>query len=248
MGENPLTVEDLMATFDLLINQLPNAAKLVRIRPVFKRQQESFDRCLRCCTHILYLLLKAPSKTLEQFYQLKKLTQKLVKFNVRMCYNNDSLLHMAVSKNNVVRSHFFMDDHQVTVFPSYDVTKFLIDCGADINAINDANATPLHHVTCNDNFNPQVVDLLLQEGAHVDQLDVHNQSPLKVLLEKPNFSFDPLNHIGLKCLAARAIGANHIIYNSDDLPRELAIFVERHRPKRPDDPNCSRHKRSFKAL
>src|ERR1700743_3349236 len=99
----------------------------------------------------------------------------------------------------------------------------------------------------------QVVELLLQEGAHVDQLDVNNQSPMNVLLQKPSFNFDSLNHIGLKCLCARAIGVNQIVYTSQDLPRELEIFVERHRPKsRADDAgsSSSKHKsgRSVKAL
>jgi hypothetical protein len=43
-GEYPPTFEDLIGTFTLLIDQLPAASSLVRVRPIFKRQQESYDR------------------------------------------------------------------------------------------------------------------------------------------------------------------------------------------------------------
>lgn len=40
----PLQVDDLLGTFRLLVDNLPPCASLVKVRPVFKRQQESFDR------------------------------------------------------------------------------------------------------------------------------------------------------------------------------------------------------------
>lgn len=89
-----------------------------------------------------------------------------------------------------------------------------------------------------------MVELLLKHGAHVDQLDNSNQSPMNILCVKPSFAFNPLQHIGLKCLAARAIGIHQIRYGVADLPKELDDFVECHRPKpRPDDSAlCSKHK------
>lgn len=42
------------------------------------------------------------------------------------------------------------------MFPSFEVAKYLIECGANVNEINDSRATPLHVVVSNENFNAQV--------------------------------------------------------------------------------------------
>lgn len=30
------------------------------------------------------------------------------------------------------------------IFPNYNVVKLLLDCGADVNCINESKSTPLH--------------------------------------------------------------------------------------------------------
>jgi len=246
MGASPgqlqetLSIEDLMGTFDLLVSQLPDASKLVRVRPIFKRQQESYDRCLRCCTHLLYLLLKVPKKTPSQWAKLRATTRRLVNFGVRMCATGDTILHMAVSRTNIVRSHFFLDDHQVYVFPNFEVAKFMIDCGADVNALNDARQTPLHIVLNGDNYDQRTVEYLLQFGADPDQFDRSNRSPLVTLVSRPYPGFTPMTFTSLKCLSARALGrAPEVKYNDDDIPKELLKFIELHRPFNHDPENKS---------
>lgn len=38
------------------------ARELLKIKPVYRKQQDSFDRILKCVTHLIYLLL-ATAKT-----------------------------------------------------------------------------------------------------------------------------------------------------------------------------------------
>jgi len=221
-------MDDLFGTFQILIEQLPTCADIVRIRPVYRRQQESYDRCLRCCTHILHLLIKMKDKSLDQIVNLRQACYTLLRYNLRMCSTGDTLLHMAVSRTNIVRSHFFVDEHQVHVFPSFDVTEFLIGCGADVNAVNDNRALPLHHAVTQEDIDPRIVDLLLKHGSHVDQLDNANQNPLDILRRRPGFPL--LEHISLKCMAAKAVCDHRISYTPQDLPRELCSFVAIHCP------------------
>lgn len=42
------------------------------------------------------------------------------------------------------------------VFPSLDVARFLISCGADANSVNDNRALALHLVVSNDDFDLKV--------------------------------------------------------------------------------------------
>lgn len=41
------------------------ARQLLKIRPVYRKQQENFDRVLKCVTHLIYLLV-ATSQTDEE--------------------------------------------------------------------------------------------------------------------------------------------------------------------------------------
>lgn len=43
-------------------NKLLESRRLLQIRPVHKKQQENFDRVLKCVTHLIYLLV-ATAKT-----------------------------------------------------------------------------------------------------------------------------------------------------------------------------------------
>ena len=78
----------------------------------------------------------------------------------------------------------------------------------------------------------QIVNLLLQNGAHVDLMDKpRSPSPLKRLQRISNFTIYPLRHISLKCLAARAVQEGPAKYRQHAprlLPRELTAFLRRH--------------------
>lgn len=52
---------------------LVEARNLLEIRPVHKKQQESFDRMLKCITHLIYLLLMTANdkKEKEKVFYLK---------------------------------------------------------------------------------------------------------------------------------------------------------------------------------
>lgn len=47
------------------------ARRLLQIKPVHKKQQENFDRVLKCITHLIYLLV-ATAKTVDQKQKVRQ--------------------------------------------------------------------------------------------------------------------------------------------------------------------------------
>lgn len=57
--------EDVHGIFTFLHKNLIDARKLLQIKPVYRKQQENFDKVLKCVTHLIYLLV-VTSKTVEE--------------------------------------------------------------------------------------------------------------------------------------------------------------------------------------
>jgi ankyrin repeat protein len=73
-------------------------------------------------------------------------------------WENQTLLHVAVGQN-----------HQ-------NVTAYVLDKGADVNAVTTEGLTPLHMAAQNGNI--AIITLLLEREAKIDALDVKGWSPL----------------------------------------------------------------------
>ena len=58
---------------------------------------------------------------------------------------------------------------------SAELIRILIEAGADVNAVNSAQQSPLHEAS---KENPAVVPVLLEAGAKANILDNINRSPL----------------------------------------------------------------------
>lgn len=65
IGSDVPRFDDVLGVFTLLHKNLIDARKLLQIRPVYRKQQENFDRVLKCVTHLIYLL-EVTSKTAEE--------------------------------------------------------------------------------------------------------------------------------------------------------------------------------------
>lgn len=104
---------DVVAIFHLLASPLVEARQLLEIRPVHKRQQDSYDRILKCVTHLIYLLVKT-AQSEDERAEAQQLVYNLVRQSPRSASTGDSLLHLCVSRLNTIRSSYFpADDIQV---------------------------------------------------------------------------------------------------------------------------------------
>ncbi|XP_049277864.1 protein fem-1 homolog C [Anopheles funestus] len=222
--------EDVYAVFSILTANIAVARQLITIRPVHRKQQENFDRVMKCLTHLMYLML-ATAKTDADRNAIYKSVHTLVHSKVRSAITNDTLLHLSVSRLNVIKSGYFSDDSALLriVFPSLNVAKLLLDCGADVNAKNESNSTPLLVAAMPYNYDRDVIHTLLEYGAHLDEPNRQDDRPLNLIRNNPINDIPTLNYLPLKCLCSTVIVRFGIPYRNQ-IPRTLEEFVKRHEP------------------
>jgi hypothetical protein len=220
-----LKYEDVLETVKLLIKEFPTSMKLLNVRPMFKRQQDNFDKILKVLTHLFYVL-NVIRKTGEQFEDTKNLLNSIHKMNPRNSYG-DSLLHLVVSKTNTMKSNTFVEDPHTIIFPDARVCKLLLDCDFNVDAINNIGSTALHIACTRGNFNIDVVNHLLNYGAHIDRRNVTGSQAHKILSSISECTINPLKFITLKCLAARIIVDRQIRYIGE-IPLCLEEFIRIH--------------------
>ena len=79
--------------------------------------------------------------------------------------DGDSLLHLSVMKNNMLKSQQnLFDDARFAFFPSVEVTKLLVECGAKINALNINSDAPLHTASQVGNYRQEVSVCIISDG------------------------------------------------------------------------------------
>ncbi|RWS02806.1 Protein fem-1-like protein, partial [Dinothrombium tinctorium] len=220
-----LQYSDVIATIRLLQLHIRSSMNLLKIRPVFKRQQDNFDKILKVITHLFYVL-NVTLKTPEQLEETKQLIVDIHKMNPRNS-NGDTLLHLVVSKNNTMKSNTLMEDPYTAIFPDAGVAELLLDCGAFVDAINFNQSTPLHIASTRSNFSHDVINVLLENGAHIDRRNAIGNQPYKLLSSIAECTVNPLKFVTLKCLAARKIVERKISYIGE-VPSELENFIRIH--------------------
>lgn len=149
--------DDIFKVFNLLTTDIVEAKQLLLIRPVYKKQHDNFDKILKCITHIIYLLITTAGDCEEKQLKVHKAVYKLVKKDIRTS-NQDTLLHMSVSRLNYVKHGYFADQNlnTKTVFPNLTVAKLLLDCDANVNSRNECRSTPLFIASIPYNFKFEV--------------------------------------------------------------------------------------------
>ncbi|KFB51997.1 AGAP004499-PA-like protein [Anopheles sinensis] len=222
--------EDVYAVFSILTANIAEARQLISIRPVHRKQQENFDRVMKCLTHLIFLVL-ATAKTSSDRELIYRAVHALVQSNIRSASNNDTLLHLSVSRLNVIKSGYFTDDTTTTkvVFPNLSVAKLLLDCGADVNAKNECKSPPLLVAAMPYNYDRDIIYTLLEHGAHLDEPNRLDDRPLNLIRDNPINDIPTVSYLPLKCLCSTVIVRFGIPYRNQ-IPRTLEEFVKRHEP------------------
>ena len=149
--------DEIYKVFELLTTDIAEAQHHLSIRPVYKKQQDNFDKMLKCITHLIYLMISTAGGSEEKIFLIHTSVYKIVKNDIKTS-NNDTLLHMCVSRLNYVK-HGYFADHNLTaksVFPNLDVVRLLLNCNAKVNARNECRSTPLFIASIPYNYNFQV--------------------------------------------------------------------------------------------
>ena len=106
-----------------------------------------FDRTLVVIVHFLIVVAESLRHcSPEETYKLKKLVYELIKLNPKNS-KNSTLLHLASSRD----SSSIIKNHTLSSFPSTEVLKLLLECGADPNSLDGERNSPLHLAASNRN-------------------------------------------------------------------------------------------------
>lgn len=221
-----LRLEDVLATTRLLVDRIADTARLLAKRPVYRRHVENFDRLLRVLTHLMYVMHSLPKKNAAQDADVRRLVARGLAQQPRSAAR-DSLLHLVVSRANTMKPTAFFEEAHVHVFPDASLAELLLECGADVEAVNEARSTPLHVAALRNNFRPDVVQTLLRHGAHLDRRNANGNQPHRMLAGISECVLNPLQHINLQCLAARKIVERRIPF-AGEVPTALEHFIRIH--------------------
>lgn len=218
---------EIFRVLELLTTDIATARDALLVQPVFKKQQENFDRILRCVTHLIFLLLQE-IESHEDIQAITNISWRLIAADIRSS-TKDTLLHLSCSRLNVVKSSYFSNDHYNSFFPDRSVIMHFLACGANINAINESRSTPLLVCSLLYNFEARCIKTLLDLGAHLDQPNKNNELPLTQIQANPDNEIQYLKYLSLRCLAAQVVARYRIPYKNI-VPKTLEHFVRCHEP------------------
>ncbi|XP_039277205.1 protein fem-1 homolog B [Nilaparvata lugens] len=164
-------------------------------------------------------------------FKLRKLVFKLNRLQVTSRIGQ-TLLHLCVNPDTPV-DEFHTND--VCRFPCSDTAKLLIQCGANVNAMDDEGNTPLH-VIVREHFSSdfialhKIVNSLVEAGAHIDVVNVKGKTAFEVATS--GFAKNVIRmhtKINLICMAAKVIQQNRVPYYGQ-VPQHLEEYIDLHGP------------------
>ncbi|XP_055641410.1 protein fem-1 homolog C-like [Toxorhynchites rutilus septentrionalis] len=161
--------EGALTVFKMLASNVIETSYLLDVQPVHLLQQQNYDQTIQCLTHLMHVLLST-SFCEDDDELIENEVRELIQ--IRCSINKDTLLHLAVSSSNVLTRGYLRGDNSApSIFPSLEVTELLIGCGADVNAYNETNCTPLLIASMDSNSDREVVETLLDHGARYNAIE-----------------------------------------------------------------------------
>ena len=111
-------------------------------------------------------------------------------------------------------------------------TRLLIECGANVDALDSNENTPLHVLIQKGRTSDvlKTIDVLCDAGAHLDYVNKEGQTALSSVssfhIEISQYLKDKIGVVRLKCLCARLIKQQFSYENI--LSTSLVNFVQKH--------------------
>merc|ERR1719460_3055789 len=182
-----------------------------------------FNRTLVIILHLICLLTKLlPHLDAKQTHQVKKAVFDFIKVGARG-RGGATALHLACSRDSSAVGRY-----PICQFPSAEVISLLLECGADVEALDNEDNYPLHTAASNKPAKPNVVSTLLDSGAHLDAVNGEGRTFGELLRgQAVHEVVTVLKYSNLQCLAARAVRKQSIPHRGQ-IPAKLSDFVDLH--------------------
>lgn len=226
-------VEDVLAACVLELER--NKEKIANPGPKDDVEQvmEELEGNVTTVLYILVIITKLMKFcTKKEKFHVNCLVFRLNQLQVAM-RDGQTLLHLCVSADTPV-DDFHTND--VCKFPCSETAKLLIQCGADVNAMDQNRNTPLHIIV---SYQKPISDFLTlhsiimeltEAGAHMDTVNVHGETPFEAATTGvAEIILRTQTKLSLKCMAAKAVKTYNITYQGQ-VPRSLESFIELHGP------------------
>ena len=210
--------KDILDFIEMVISMTEMVENPVNDGGVFQRFQKRIFDFLRTVIEM------SEKRHPEQTLAFRKVVYRLIKIASKNP-NGCTLLHVEVGRlatSGNAPAMIFLHDARSSV-------ELLLECGANVNAVDNQNNTALHVCTQalpylegdrQDKMN-EVILILLKHSAHVDM--VNNAG--KIASE--GLKLNLLNYVSLKCLASTVIMKHRIPYFGY-ISGSLKSFVEMH--------------------
>ena len=106
--------------------------------------------------------------------------------------NNQQIKPLHLAKESVLKSYIVYNGHRAVHFEfekgHIQTVQLLMDCGADVNALNEDGQTPLHTATGGEEDCPELCSILLKHKAKIDAVDKDGNQPLHLACKRGHTS------------------------------------------------------------
>ena len=183
---------------------------------------------LKAILLLIKIIIKLDKNEIQKF-SFNKLVYRLVRCQPKT-ETGQTLLHLSVKECTSE-----IDEDLFSQFPSIAVVELLLECGANVNAVDSEHNTALHlcsqaiqnlEMQHHHDLINRIAVLLLKNEAHLDMINISGDRAAKGLttcLKEINIQ----DVDSLKCLVARAVVKNMIPYVGS-IPTLLESFVQMH--------------------
>lgn len=193
--------------------------------------KEEMESNVITALYILVILTKLmKSCNAKDEYRVHQLVFRLNQLQVASRHGQ-TLLHLCVNAETPV-DNFHTND--VCKFPCSATAKLLIQCGADVNAMDRDRNTPLHIIVC---YQKPISDFLTlhsiimeltEAGAHMDTVNTKGKTPFEAATTGvAEIILRTQTKLSLKCIAAKAVQTYNIPYHGH-VPQSLESFIDLH--------------------
>ncbi|CAF3562034.1 unnamed protein product [Rotaria sp. Silwood1] len=219
-----IPIEDLLQMF-----------KIMNYILISDHYREIYDTNLTILLHLITIVAQIiysehsdekNALSIDYYRELYKSVGSIIRHQYKTIETGSTLLHLCTS-SSTESTPFSID------YPCWMTARLLIDCSADVNALNFNENTPLHELVQSISSSNvlQIIDLLCNAGAHLDYVNKQGQTPLQLvsssrikIIERLKKKMDVIR---LKCCCARLIRQQQFSYENI-FSTSLVNFVRKH--------------------